>query len=171
MNATAAPWTNEIQDATKSTRLEASIHNQLADVISCWASLDLEVTEEFEFEDPCSDSSSDDCGRNVESRLPPPMPYFDRHARTPAPPLLLNQGVFSRVNSSPTTMFVAVAGNDLLQKKGMTQSMPNLHSSRSLYNRGIGYTVLSSATECGHEQGKHAMHARVREFEALLEDL
>jgi hypothetical protein len=178
MDATTAGWKNMIQDNSKSIPPAAPIQDQLANVISCWDSLDLEVTEEFMFEDLCSHNSSDICGRNVESKLPPPMPFFDRrahtpaHAYTPAHAPLLMQSVFSRVSSSPTMHVCgSPTGNELLQTKGMSQSMSNLHSSRSLYNRGIGYSVLSCATECGDKQGRNSMHARVQEFEALLENL
>ena len=148
-----------------------SIDDQLADMVSCLASLDLQPTE-LVFEDPCSESSIGGC-QNEESKLPPPRPYFDRHARTPPPAPKLMQDIFSRVKSdvTPITHRCGASTEFVLQHKGMTQSMPNLHSSRSMYNRGLGYSVLSSATECGGKPGKHAMRARVEEFEALLEDL
>ncbi len=53
----------------------------------------------------------------------------------------------------------------------MAMSMPNLHSSRSTHNRGIGYSVLSSVAESGGKQGKRDLRARIEDFESLLEDL
>ncbi len=145
---------------------------QFAATISCWALLDLQPAEEFDPEDPFK--FDDSCDLNEEPKLPLPMPYFDRRARAPAPAPMIMNDVFSRVKSDPTTQVGgAPTGNDLLQRRGMTQSMPNLHSSRSLYNRGIGHSVLSSATEfaSGGKLGKLTMRALVQEFEALLEDL
>ncbi len=170
MNATTSM--EKVQDTSKITRRAVLIDDQLADMISRWASLDLQPTEEFEFEDPCSDRSSDGCDRNEESKLPPPRPYFERHMRAPASTPMPMQGVFLRVKSDPITqMCGAPTSSMLMQSRGMTQSMPNLHSSRSLYNRGIGYSVLSSATERGGQPEKHALRARVEEFDALLEAL
>jgi hypothetical protein len=172
MNATATTWEDIVEVTSKPTRLAIPIHTQFADMISSWTSLDLEEKEEFEFEDPCSDTSSNCSGRNVESKLPPPMPCFDRHTRKSAPSPSLIQGVISRASSSPITQKCGIpTGNELFQTRGMTQSMPNLHSSRSLYNRGIGYSLLSSASECGEKEGRRARRARVQEFEALLGDL
>jgi hypothetical protein len=161
---------NIAQDATKFNRA-VPVKEQFANFISCWVSLDLQQTEEIGIEDPFPDSSSAaECNQNEESKMPPPVPCFDRHARAQRPAPMLMQGNLSRVKSA-SHLCGAPASITLLQRKGMTQSMPNLHSSRSMYNRGIGYSMLSSATECGGQSGKHAMRARVEEFDALLEDL
>ncbi len=149
--------------ASKTPRLAVHHEDQLAYMMSRWTSLDLQLTEEFNFKDPCYDQ---DCNRNEESKLPPPMPYFDRQTHAPAPAPLLARGIFSRVKSDSGG---APNGNELLQ--GMAQSMQNLYTSRSIYNRSIGQSELSSDTECGGQQGTHAMRARVREFDTLLEGL
>jgi hypothetical protein len=162
-----------VQVPSKANQLAVPVDDQLSEMLSCWALLDLEPTDEFQFEDPCAESSpADECERNEESSLPPPLPYFDRRERAPHPAPMIMQGVFSRIKSSPISQLCGpTTSNKLMQRKGMTQSMPNLYSSRSMYNRGIGYSVLSSFTECEGQPGKHAVRARLTEFEALLEGL
>ena len=134
------------------------------------------LNQELESGYPCSDSANDafdNIDITDESRLPPPMPYFDRriYAASPAPSLI--HGVLSRARSSSPCRRSPhePRGRVLCHGGAMAQSMPNLHSSRSMYNRCIGYSMLSSASELGDKQGEQANRARVAEFDALLEGL
>jgi hypothetical protein len=52
----------------------------------------------------------------------------------------------------------------------MTQSMPNFRNSRSLHNRGFGFS-LSSASEFRDMKSKHLFHTRAEEFERLLNEI
>ncbi len=133
------------------------------------AQLDQKPMEEMEMEDPSCDGTTEAYDIGEESNLPPPLPYFDRrtHATSSAP--MIMQTAISRVSSSPSNE--GKRGRDILQSRAMAMSMPNLHSRRSTYNRGIGYSVLSNAAECGDKQGKRDLRARIEEFESLLEDL
>jgi hypothetical protein len=125
---------------------------------------------------PCCDTikeTLDSFDNSEESRLPPPMPYFDRrtHAAASAPTLM--QTVLSRARSSSPRRGASDTpkGEEMRQARAMTQSMPNLYSSRSMHNRGLGYSVLSKVSECGVKQGEKASLVRVQEFETLLEGL
>ena len=52
----------------------------------------------------------------------------------------------------------------------MTKSLPNLSDVRSKYNRGIGFSVLSSTNESGMS-GCRESSLRIAEFDKLLEGL
>ena len=145
------------------------LEDQLVDLL---AQLDVNPTYEVELEEPsCDGHDSDDNGE--ESHLPPPMSFFDRRTNATASAPVLMQGVLSRVRSSSPNRGASGAprGRDVFQARAMAMSMPSLHSSRSTYNRGIGYSVLSKAGECGGNQGKQSLRSRIEEFETLLEDL
>ena len=159
--------------ASKPSAVLLPLENNLFGML---ALLDVNATNELELEDPCSDSFTEvfDSGdTSEESDLPPPMPFFDRQTNATASAPMLLQGVLSRARSSSPSRGACGAprGRDVLQKRAMAVSMPNLHSSRSTYNRGIGYSVLTNVTECGGKQGKQALRSRIEEFESLLEDL
>ena len=134
-------------------------------------------TDELEWEGPCSDITTEDdkCEINEESDLPPPIPFFDRRTNATASAPVLLQGLLSRARSSSPNRGACGAptrrGRDVFQTKAMTMSMPNLHNSRSTYNRGIGYSVLSNLAECGGNAGKQVLRSRIEEFDTLLEDL
>ena len=100
-----------------------------------------------------------------ESRLPAPQPFYERRASDPRA-TAFTQGVFARARSSSPNR--RAPGREFLN---MTRSMPNLHVSRSLHNRGIGLSVLSNSSECGDAKGTKLLSARVKEFEALLEGI
>ena len=146
-------------------------------LVGMLAQLDVKPVDELELEleGPCDSTTTVDydSGDNCESDLPPPMPYFDRRTNATASAPVLLQGVLSRArSSSPNKSTCGVSRRrDVMQTRAMTMSMPNLHSSRSTYNRGIGYSVLSNNTECGGNAGKNVMRSRIEEFESLLEDL
>jgi hypothetical protein len=139
--------------------------------------LGVKMPSELDLEGPCSECTTEfnDSGDNFEeSDLPPPVPFFDRRANATASAPMLMQGVLSRARSnSPKRGALAdrPRGRDFLQAKAMTVSMPNLHSSRSTHNRGIGYSVLSNKGESGVLGGKQSLTARIEEFDTLLEDL
>ena len=105
-------------------------------------------TEEF---------SDDDEGDDV---LPPPKPYYDRKSA-----LLPSQGLLPRSSSSQSLRNKA---REFLQSKCMTQSMPNLQSSRSQHNRVIGNSLesRSSSSPCARSGSN-----RIAEFDVLMEDL
>ncbi len=136
------------------------------------AQLDVKLADAQALDGPYTDSTEvcDSCYTNEESNLPPPMPFFDRRTNATASAPMLLQGVLSRARSSSPSRG-ALGGRDLLQSRAMTLSMPNLHGSRSTYNRGIGYSVLANDTECALYQGKQSLRSRIEEFETLLEDL
>ncbi len=124
------------------------------------AHLDVKPTDELELQGPCSDSNEfyDNGDTRQDSSLRPPKPF------------LLLQGVLSRATSSSPNRG-ACGGRGVLRAMTMTMTMPNLHSSRSTYNRGIGFYVLADDAECGVNRGKQALRSRIEEFETLLEDL
>ena len=138
-------------------------------LVGMLALLDLNPTDGLE--GPSSNIEDTDSGE--ESNLPPPMPLFDRRTNATASAPMLLHGVLSRARSSSPNRGACGAprGRDVLQTRAMAVSMPNLHSSRSTYNRGIGYSVLANAAECGGKQGKQALRSRIEEFETLLGDL
>ncbi len=127
----------------------------------------------LEYQGCTSNKTFGNSNNAVESRLPPQMPCFDRrvHAAAFAPSLI--KGKLSRArSSSPSGRASEVPREqELRHARAMAQSMPNLHTNRSVYNRGIGFSVLSTASECGDKQGYQTSRARVQEFEALLEGL
>lgn len=132
--------------------------------------------DELELEIPCK-SSTENLGSSdssEESRLPPPLPCFDRRAHAPVSAPSIMQGILARArSSSPSSRAEFPRGRELGESTAMTQSMPNLGSTRrSIHNRGIGYSVLSSLTERGDTQeSPEARKANVSEFEGLLKGL
>jgi hypothetical protein len=124
---------------------------------------------ELEIDEPSCDSTTE-THESEESNLPPPLPYFDRRTHAAASAPMIMQGALSRASSSSPTRG-ASRRRDVFQAKAMAMSMPNLHSSRSTHNRGIGYSVLSSVAECGRKPGTRDLCARIEEFESLLQDL
>jgi hypothetical protein len=62
-------------------------------------------------------------------------------------------------------------GREMSQARSMAQSMPNLHTNRSMHNRSVGYSLLSHASECGDRREAKGSRARVQDFDALLEGL
>jgi hypothetical protein len=139
MNATAN-W-EDVQNTSKATRVAVPIEEQLTDMVSRWASLDLQPTEEFQFEDPCSESSSEGCDRNEESKLPPPIPYYDRKSHTLAPVPMLTQA--SCHGSSPSRICAksdrkktpAPERNDTEHAESLTRGVPLLGSPPSRATR------------------------------------
>ena len=139
--------------------------------------LGVKMPGELDLEGPCSECTTEfnDNSDNVEeSDLPPPIPFFDRRSNATASAPMLMQGILSRARSNSPNRGAygdRPRGRDVLQARAMTMSMPNLHSSRSTHNRGIGYSVLSNAGESGGLKGKQSLSARIEEFDSLLEDL
>uniref|UniRef100_A0A7S0M1T7 Uncharacterized protein n=1 Tax=Cryptomonas curvata TaxID=233186 RepID=A0A7S0M1T7_9CRYP len=160
------PFEDSALDTSK-TKRKVPIKDQLAHILSCWASLDLQPTEDFEFTDPLPDRSSG-FDRNGDLQ----MTCIDRCTSAPAPASVILRGAFSRAKSSPIILMCgAPTENEIIPQQKMTSRTQNLHCIRSSYNRSIGYSVLSSSLESGGMQGMHAMRARVQEFEDLLEGL
>jgi hypothetical protein len=96
-----------------------------------------------------------------KSQLQPPA-YFDRRVRAPVPSLL----PLSCSQRPPSCNNLQDLSKDgIFRTKGMAQSMPNLHSSRSVHNCYIGCTILSNPSECGATQERQKSRARVQEFE------
>ncbi len=109
--------------------------------------------------------------QNETSQLHPPALYFDRRVRTAVPlPSLMPCVSISSASSSGVTSPDLIR-NQILRSRGMSKSMPNLHSSRAVHNCELGRAVLSNGSECGTAQDKHKSHARIQEFENLLKDL
>ena len=160
------PFSNSAQDATASKASHAvPFKDQFAHIISCWASLDLQPTDDFELADLFPDRSSG-LDRNGNLQL-----CIDRCTSAPAPASRLIRGAFSMAETSPITHMCGGQETEIIAEKKTTRTTQKLHSCRSRYNRSIGYSMLSSASECGGMQGMHAMRARVQEFEDLLEGL
>ncbi len=81
------------------------VRDEFALMISSWASLGLHPSEDIDFEEPFADSSSDeyDNSKSEDSKLPPPIPYFNRNARAPASATMLIHDICSRAKYSPIT--------------------------------------------------------------------
>ncbi len=172
-SATKTAMDAPIQSSTIASALGPPIEDKL---VSTFTQLDVKLTDESDLEAPYSDSTTEiyDGGDNgEESNLPPPMPFFDRRTNATASAPMLLQGVLSRARSSSPNRGTCgvLRGRDLFKTKAMTMSMPNLHSNRSMYNRGIGHSALDSVAECGGNQGKQVLRSRIEEFDTLLEDL
>jgi hypothetical protein len=155
-----------IQPDSKATSSD-SIESQLANMLGQLPSL-LQPSHVNKHDDDESAvmESLDTC---EELRLPPPLPFFDRRSSAP-PSLLRMDGILSRGRSHSPDRTVGRPGREILRSMNMTQSMPSLQCSRSLHNRGVGCS-LSKSSECGGGMVKHLLHARVQEFEQLLDDL
>ncbi len=153
----------------KSFALVMSYDNQMFHL------LDVTPPEEMEVEGPyCnSNAETDNSDENGEETfLPPPMPYFDRRTNATASAPMLMQDTLSRARSSYSPESdTTPRGREILQARTMTKSMPNMHTSRSAHNRGIGYSVLSKTAECGGNRGNQVLRSRIEEFDALLENL
>jgi hypothetical protein len=104
-------------------------------------------------------------GEDEPSGLPPPKINFER--RSSAPPKLMVHAVIERRHSG--------AGEDLglknqrgdLKSEQMTRSLPNLHCSRSMHNRSVGFS-LNPVQE---SDDRESIASRVLEFERLLQDI
>jgi hypothetical protein len=161
---------------TKATDMHTPYEDQLAGML---AQFDINPTDQLEWEGPFCDGTTkaDDRSEKIDGSVPPPpMPYLDRRTNATASAPILLQGILSRARSSSPNRDIcgaprAVGRRDVLQSRVMTQSMPNLHNSRSTHNRGIGCTLLSNTAECGGGRAKEVLRARIDEFDSLLEDL
>jgi hypothetical protein len=163
---------------TKATTMHTPYEDQLAGMLT---QLDVKPTDQLEWEGQLcygTTEADDSSEKYAGPVLPPPKPYFDRRTNATASAPMLMQGVLSRARSSSPNRDTcgasrAVDRRDVLQSRVMTQSMPNLHNnSRSMYNRGIGCTVLSNTAECGGGRTKkQVLRTRIDEFDSLLEDL
>ena len=60
---------------------------------------------------------------------------------------------------------------ELLRTSGMAQSLPNMHSSRSIHNRVVGFALLSKPSESGNDDKVRTLHTRIQEFDLILEEL
>ena len=142
-------------------------------LVSQLSKLDPQLTDKLEIIESCPEI----CDQKEESELSPPMLYFDRKTRTSVSASdskrnLFTHNILPKIKSSPN-ICEDQKRNEIrvLQRNPMTQSMPNLQSNRSLHNRSIGYSVLSSTTECSVQQGKNSACAQVQSFEFLLSQL
>ena len=97
-----------------------------------------------------------------ESHLPPPKPYYKRLSHSQTSDKHKNQRSLVRAHSSENLIKEAPC---MLRSKAMTQSMPNLQSSRSHYNRVIGNSLNSSSSTLDSTWDRKA------EFEELLDNL
>uniref|UniRef100_A0A7S0QZY8 Uncharacterized protein n=1 Tax=Cryptomonas curvata TaxID=233186 RepID=A0A7S0QZY8_9CRYP len=142
-------------------------------LVGILAQLDVKPTDELEMYCDGTAEVYDSGDNSEESNLPSPLPFFDRRINATASAPVVLQGVLSRARSSSPNRGACGAprGRDIFQARTMTVSMPNLHSSRSTHNRGIGYSYLDNAADCGGNQGKHDLRSRIEEFDTLLEDL
>jgi hypothetical protein len=165
----------QARKANKSSASGLPFQDQLVGML---AQLDAKPTEVLELEGAYSDCTTEVCDNShdisEESNLPPPLPFYDRrtNSTSSAAPVLM-QGIMSRARSSSPNRGAprgAPRGRDIFQSRAMTMSMPNVHSNRSTYNRGIGFSDLDNVAEWGG-QGKQALSSRIDEFDSLLEDL
>ena len=138
--------------------MDEELSNTLDRLPSC---VHHDLLEGLELQGPNQDSSE-------KSSLPPPMLFFKFECRSKALPApYIMQEVLTRARSNSPNR--CASGRHFLLN--VTKSMPNLHSNRSMHNRGIGLSVLTDSSECGCEQGKRILSSRVQEFDELLEGI
>ena len=109
-------------------------------------------------------SEPDDESHNGCPNLPHPKPYFDRAA---------NQ---NKSSIQPTTLTRARSSSpnrakNIWSTKNMSTSLPNLLSSRSTHNRGLGQLLQSDHLVRDGSQVMSTKHSRIEEFDELLENL
>jgi hypothetical protein len=110
-------------------------------------------------------------GRDSETEemgMPPPKLEFDRSHRAQLIPAIrpLHESL-ARAHSTSPPKHEQLA-KEFLRSRGMTMSLPSLHSSRWTHNRAVGNEILSQPSECGRTP---ATRNRIKEFELLLKDL
>ncbi len=111
----------------------------------------------------------DDKYQEGDMNLAPPVPYFDRRSTVYTSLLHIDENVSSG-RSHSLNRAEGRHGRDLFRSTNMTRSMPNLSTSRSLHNRGVGI-ALSNSSECGGGKGRILLLARAEEFEQLLDGI
>ncbi len=155
---------NPVSDSCKAS-IVVPFDDKLADMLDRLPSC-VQCSGDFDLQESTQESfyGSD------ESNSPPPMPYyFERRTSAPRAQPLSSGFLLRARSSSPNRCASGISGREYLQSKAM--SMPNLLSSRSTHNRGIGLSVLTEASECGQTQGTKLRCSRMEEFEALLEGM
>ena len=132
-----------------------SIEIKLADMMVRFPSLDQQLSPFFTMDDSSTllELMEDIC---EETRLPPPLPYFARRLSAPPTHLYMDEVVSS---GGAPSLDNGRSGREFLRARNMTQSMPNFRNSRSLHNRGVGFS-LSSASEFRDMKSKHLFHTR-----------
>ena len=122
---------------------------------------------ELELEQSCCNlvTESDDVAEldvsdDEHEELPPPRIFSKSHGHS--------QALEECLTRSSSCQTLSTRGMELLSSKHMTRSMPNLHNSRSHYNRKIGSTLKRDTSMHG---AQHAVQNRIVEFDALLESI
>lgn len=155
----------ETVDSCKNSHKQGTtIEMEIAEMIHGLQSMDSSYDGEIACEMASSSfhdihEENEECDEE-ESHLPPPKPYYNRHAC--AQPSML-QSSLVRVHSSGNLKSV---GRSFLISKPMTQSMPNLQYSRSHHNRSIGRSLSASNPV---SDPSNRWQSRSSAFEALME--
>jgi hypothetical protein len=101
----------------------------------------------------------------VPSDLPPPQ-NFERRSSAPAKLLMMHNLIERRHSGAGECLGLKINRPDLISKQ-MTRSMPNLHCSRTLHNRSMGFSLNAVPVHC--RASDTASH--VLEFERLIQDI
>jgi hypothetical protein len=101
----------------------------------------------------------------VPSGMPPPQ-NFEGRSSAPAKLVMMHNLIERRHSGAGEGLGLKINRPDLISKQ-MTRSMPNLHSSRTLHNRSMGFSLNAVQENC--RASDSASH--VLEFEKLLQDI
>ena len=101
------------------------------------------------------------------SNMPPPKTYVARSMHVKPSNLLTNLSR-SQSTSPPSRGHL---GREFLVSRKISQSMPNLHTSRSIHNRHMGYELVPEPSERSRADCKAVLQSRIEEFDNLLDEL
>jgi hypothetical protein len=116
----------------------------------------------------CESLIVNDLHSTEDSHMPPPKPCFVKNAQPQSSPGLLTNLVRSQ-SLSPRSR--GQTARSFVVSRNMSQSMPNLQSTRSTHNRSMGLTSLLEPSKLVVSEQKAKLQSRMEEFESLLEDL
>ena len=111
--------------------------------------------------------------KQIEDHMPPPKPYRGQAESfvNSTDGLRCSQKILPRPHSLSDLHKQEQPGKVFLNTRAMTQSLPNIHSSRSVHNRILGHVLLAKPSESGNAAKSQSRRARVEEFDMLLQDL
>ena len=170
MQATGIARPSSLQEDLEISKMvehPLQLENAIAGIIDTFAAIDPQSVGEQELDTGIQDScNQSDTGSEADvgedSKMPPPLPYYERNPKgfEAAKPGLTRSASAENLRCEPRAKMA-------LLSQRMHQSMPNLYSSRSYYNRRVGSTPDFRTDE----KEKNRLQSRMDELEALLADL
>ena len=127
-------------------------------------------------EDPWHDDATNKdlmSEEQMDHHMPPPKPYFIQSTSLADSITLLrgSQRILLGRQLSSELCKQEQPEKNVLNARVSTQSLQNVHSSRSVHNRILGHVLLAKPSESGNSAKSQLRRARIEELDILLRDL